>query len=132
MGIEPYLIADATVGVIAQRLVRRLCPDCKRKKEASLEEKKMMRIKPEYKVPIYEPVGCVKCNNTGYKGRIGCYEIMEVSPAIKSVISKGGQAEEIKQVALKEGMRTLRMSATKYVVQGITSFSEMVRISFEG
>ena len=132
MGIEPYLIADATVGVIAQRLVRRLCPECKKQRFATEDEKKLMRIKPEYKVPIYEPQGCIKCNNTGYKGRIGCYEIMEVTPTLKHIISRGGTADEIKQQALKEGMRTLRMSATKYVVQGITSFSEMVRISFEG
>ncbi len=132
MGIEPYLIADATVGVIAQRLVRRLCPECKKKRMATDEEKALMRIKPQYQVPIYDPKGCAKCDNTGYKGRIGVYEIMEVTQPIKDVIARGGNAEEIKKVALKEGMKTLRMAATKYVVQGITSYPEMVRISFDG
>jgi type IV pilus assembly protein PilB len=80
---------------------------------------------------IYEPCGCGRCDNTGYRGRIGVYEIMEVSPQLKSVISKGGDAEDIKQQALKEGMYTLRMSATDLVLDGTTSFSEMMKVSFD-
>ncbi len=131
MGIEPYLIADSTVGIIAQRLVRRLCPKCKRQKFADEFEKQLMNVPTSDEVIIYEPTGCTECGDTGYKGRIGVYEIMAITPKIKSIISKGGDSEEIKEVAIKEGMSTLRMSATRYVLDGITSFKEMKRISFE-
>lgn len=131
MGIEPYLIADSTIGVIAQRLVRRLCPECKRKKKADAEELELLQMEPDADVMIYEPCGCPRCDGTGFKGRIGVYEIMEVSQPLKSIISKGGTAEDIKNKALEEGMSTLRMSATRYVLDGITSVQEMMRVSFD-
>lgn len=131
MGIEPYLIADATIGVIAQRLVRRLCPDCKRAKKADADDLELLMRKPDEDITIYEPCGCPRCDGTGFKGRIGVYEIMEVSPQLKTIISKNGSAEDIKNKALEEGMDTLRMSATKYVLDGITSVPEMMRVSFD-
>ncbi len=131
MGIEPYLIADATIGVIAQRLVRRLCPECKRQKKADAEELEMLQLGPNEDVTIYEPCGCPRCEGTGFRGRIGVYEIMEVTQPLKTIISKGGTAEDIKNKALEEGMNTLRMSATKYVLEGITSVQEMMRVSFD-
>ncbi|MBR5359539.1 MAG: Flp pilus assembly complex ATPase component TadA [Lachnospiraceae bacterium] len=132
MGVEPYLLADAIVGIIAQRLVRRLCPKCKKKMLATDEQKELLGV-PGSKddVVIYEPVGCDQCDQTGFKGRIGVYEIMEVTPKLKPFISRKASAEEIKEVALSEGMNTLRMSATKLVFEGITSISEMVRVSFD-
>ncbi len=131
MGIEPYLIADSTIGVIAQRLVRRLCPECKRKKKADAEELELLMLAPEEDVTIYEPSGCPKCDGTGFKGRIGVYEIMEVTQSLKTIISKNGSAEDIKNKALEEGMNTLRMCATRYVMEGITSVQEMMRVSFD-
>lgn len=131
MGIEPYLIADSVVGVIAQRLVRRLCPKCKRNHIANQAELEAMGMDPHSEAVIYEPVGCHMCNNTGYYGRIGVYEIMEVTPALKEVISKHGNADQIKDMAMKQGMKTLRMSAARYVLNGITSLSEMKRIAFD-
>ena len=131
MGLEPYLIADSTIGVIAQRLVRRLCPECKRKKKADAEELELLMLAPEEDVTIYEPCGCPKCDGTGFKGRIGVYEIMEVTQSLKTIISKNGSAEDIKNKALEEGMNTLRMCATRYVMEGITSVQEMMRVSFD-
>ena len=131
MGIEPYLIADSVVGVIAQRLVRRLCPKCKKSHIADSAELEALGMKPGSEAVIYEPVGCHMCNSTGYHGRIGVYEIMEVTPALKEVISGHGNADQIKDMALKQGMKTLRMSAAKYVLSGTTSLSEMKRISFD-
>lgn len=131
MGIEPYLIADSTVGVIAQRLVRRLCPDCKRAKKADAEDLEMLMRKPDEDLIIYEPCGCAKCDGTGFRGRIGVYEIMEVTPQLKHIISKGGEVEAIKAQALKDGMHTLRMSATELVLDGTTSVQEMMRVSFD-
>lgn len=131
MGIEPYLLADSVVGVIAQRLVRRLCPSCKKEKLPDEEERELLGLAPQDERKIYAPCGCDKCDGTGYKGRIGVYEILEMTPDLKRIISKGGGAEEIKDQALKEGMRTLRMSATEYVLDGITSVSEMIKVSFD-
>ncbi len=131
MGIEPYLIADATVGIIAQRLVRRLCPNCKVEYTPDAEEREILNIKEDEPVKIYKPCGCSMCDNTGYKGRIGVYEIMEVTHDLKYIIARGGNADEIKECALKEGMSTLRMSATRYVLNGITSVSEMKKVSFD-
>lgn len=131
MGIESYMLSDALVGIIAQRLVRRLCPDCKKAKEATVDEKKMLDVDPAKPLTIYEPCGCPKCNNMGYKGRIGVYEIMEVSQGLKEVITKEGTAEEIKEQAIKNGMNTLHMSAARLVREGVTSISEMTKVSFD-
>ena len=131
MGIEPYLIADSTVGIIAQRLVRRLCPVCKEEYEPDDEEKELLKIPQNEHVKIFRARGCKNCDNTGYKGRIGVYEIMELTHDLKLVISKGGSADDIKNKALQEGMNTLRMSATRYVLEGITSVPEMKKVSFD-
>ena len=131
MGIEPYLIADSTVGIIAQRLVRRLCNSCKTATTPDADERELLGLSADEPVTIYKPCGCSKCDNTGYKGRIGVYEIMEVTPDLKRIIAKNGTADEIKDCALREGMNTLRMSATRYVLDGITSVSEMKKVSFD-
>ncbi len=131
MGIESYLIADSVIGVIAQRLVRRLCPHCKKPRQASEEEKEFMGCNPEEQITIYDSCGCNQCDNTGYIGRIGVYEIMQVTPKLKNIISKRMGADAIKEQALKEGMHTLRMSATEYVLDGTSSYEEMMRVSFD-
>ncbi len=131
MGIESYLIADSVIGVIAQRLVRRLCPKCKTARLATRTEKELLDYPKEQPLELYEPCGCQQCNNTGYLGRIGVYEIMTVTQTLKEVISKERGADEIKRVALEEGMHTLRMSASKFVLDGTTSISEMQRIAYE-
>ena len=131
MGVEPYLIADSVVGVIAQRLVRRLCPNCKKPHIITEEEAEILGVKTKEQVQIYEPCGCPQCDNMGYKGRIGVYEIMEMTQDLKTIISKNGSAEAIKEQAIKNGMHTLRMSASEYVLSGITSFNEMMKVSFD-
>lgn len=131
MGIEPYLIADSTIGIIAQRLVRRLCPTCKIEYTPDEEECDILGIDKANPIKIFKPCGCKNCDNSGYKGRIGVYEIMEVTHDLKLVIARGGTADEIKNQALKEGMNTLRMSATRYVLEGITSVTEMRKVSFD-
>ena len=133
MGVEPYLIADSTVGIIAQRLVRRLCPKCKRPHTITDMDKQRLHLRGDASPTIYEPGGgsCAFCNGTGFRGRIGVYEIMPVSSNIRQVISAGGGAEEIQKVALQEGMTTLRHGAAKLVLQGVTSISEVERIATE-
>ncbi len=131
MGIEPYLIADSVVGIIAQRLVRRLCADCKEEYEATMEEKELLGYSVDRPLKLYKPCGCDRCDNTGYKGRIGVYEIMEVTPQLKRVIAHNEDADKIKNVALENGMKTLRMRAAEYVIDGTTSVTEMLKVSFD-
>lgn len=131
MGIEPYLIADSVVGIIAQRLVRRLCPECKKAYEAPIEEKELLGYSAAEPLKIFKPCGCDRCDNTGYKGRIGVYEIMEISPQLKRIIAHNEDADNIKRVALDEGMKTLRMRAAEYVIDGTTSITEMLKVSFD-
>lgn len=131
MGIEPYLLGDSLVGIIAQRLVRRLCPECKESYEADEEEKRVLKVPQDEPLKLYKACGCEACGNTGYYGRIGVYEIMPISRKIKNLIASGANADEITAQAVTEGMNTLRMSASNYVKQGLTSFSEMMKITYE-
>ena len=131
MGVESYLIADSVVGIIAQRLVRRLCPKCKKGHELTDEDKLRLRIRGDSRPTIYEACGCTACNGTGYRGRIGVYEIMPVTPAIRRIVTSGGTADEIQNVALEEGLTTLRMGAAKLVLKGITTINEVERIATE-
>lgn len=133
MGIEPYMVADSVVGIIAQRLVRRLCPKCKVKKEMTDTDKLRLRLRGDSNPTIYAPgpEGCVYCNNSGYRGRIGVYEIMPITPTLRDCISRGVGAEEIQKVALKEGLTTLRVGAAKLVLKGITSITEVERVAAE-
>lgn len=126
MGIEPYLIADATIGVIAQRLVRRLCK-CKKGREADIYEKEALGVDIVENLTLYEPVGCSHCNETGFYGRIGVYEIMPITSGLKNIISAKGTAAQIQEKALEEGMVTLRQGTIKLVLDGITSIGEMRR-----
>lgn len=131
MGVDSYLIADSVVGIIAQRLVRRLCPSCKKMRKAEEYELEFMGKDPTIPANIWEPCGCQSCNGTGYYGRIGVYEIMELTPGVKRLINKKATAEEIKQQALSDGMQTLRMNASKLVLSGTTSFQEILSVSYE-
>ena len=131
MGMESYLIGDALVGVIAQRLVRRLCPECKRLVYATEDEKRLLGVTTPGDLPIYEPVGCEACGDTGYHGRIGVYEIMPVTNDLRIKIAAGARADEIKEQAVSEGMNTLSVSAAKLCVQGVTSFKEALKIAYE-
>ncbi|MCR4895232.1 MAG: Flp pilus assembly complex ATPase component TadA [Lachnospiraceae bacterium] len=131
MGIESYLIADSVIGVIAQRLVRRLCPNCKQADQATAEELDFLGLPADAQQIVYRPKGCPQCDNTGFRGRIGVYEIMEINTDVKRAIAKRAGVEKIKEEALKGGMHTLRMSASAYVLDGTTSYEEAVRISFD-
>ncbi|MBQ9119273.1 MAG: Flp pilus assembly complex ATPase component TadA [Lachnospiraceae bacterium] len=129
MGVEPYLLADAVVGVVAQRLVRRLC-ECKKERAATEMEKKLLDITESEELTLFEPCGCNKCNETGYRGRIGVYEIMPITSSLKRIIARRGDSGEVERQALAEGMSTLKNSAAKLVLQGITSVEELKRIAY--
>lgn len=134
MGVESYLIADATVGIIAQRLVRRLCPNCRREHRPLPYEAEHLGVPEDMRddVVIYEPVGCQRCSGTGFYGRIGVYEIMEITPTLREMISHRAATGELRREALREGMRTMHSSAARLVLDGTTSLGELRRISVDG
>ncbi len=131
MGVESYLLADSVVGVIAQRLVRKLCTNCRKARMASKRDKELLGVAEDEALQLYAPVGCALCGETGFYGRTGVYEILETTPEIKQAISARCSTEEIRKLALAEGMSTLRMSAARYVIEGVTTIEEMLKVSFE-
>ena len=133
MGVESYLIADSTVGIIAQRLVRRLCPNCRKSRKVHPYEGAYLGLsQEEYEdISIYEPVGCQRCNGTGYFGRIGVYEIMEITPTLRGYIARRAPTDAIREAAIAEGMLTLKQSVRRLVLDGTTTITEMQRISVE-
>lgn len=132
MGIEPYMIGDSLVGVIAQRLVRRLCPDCKKPVQATAEEKRLLGVNENEPLTLYEPgTECSICNGVGYFGRIGVYEIMPVNNNLRIKIAAGARADEIKAQAVADGMHTLKDGSVRLCLDGITSFKEALKIAYE-
>ena len=130
MGIENYMIADSVVGIIAQRLVRKLCT-CKKRTLATESQKHLLALETDKDYEVYEPVGCKLCNNTGYYGRTAIYEIMKITPRVKKLIIENAGADRILDEARKEGMTTLRDSGTRLVLEGVTSMAEMIKATYE-
>ena len=133
MGVESYLIADSTVGIIAQRLVRRLCPHCRKEREMLPHEAEYLSIPAmdRARQHIFDPVGCQRCNGTGYYGRIGVYEIMEITPRLRGLIASRASTDTIRNTAIEEGMLTLKQSVRRLVLDGTTALTEMYAISVE-
>jgi len=132
MGLEPYLVSSAVIGIISQRLVKLLCPKCKQKYEASDSEKKILGINgidADKDTILYKPVGCNACNN-GYRGRAAVHEVMLVNENIRRCINKGASTDEIRSMALEDGMTTLLQSAAGLVLKGETSFEEVMRAGY--
>jgi type IV pilus assembly protein PilB len=127
MGIEPFLVASSTNLIQAQRLMRRLCEKCKQPVEIHPEALRELGIPNEKPFQIFNPGGCPKCSNTGYKGRLGAYEVMPISAEISEMILNRCSSTEIKEQAVKEGMLTLRSDAIVKLKLGITSIEEVLR-----
>lgn len=126
LGLEPFFVADALAGVISQRLIRRLCPECKKKHITSPEEMKILKIRKERQ--IYKPCGCPACHNTGYKGRLGVHEILNVTEDIKELILSKAPSSRIKEVAIKNGMLTLFDTTREAVLNGDSSIDELLAL----
>lgn len=131
MGVEPYLIGDSVVGIIAQRLVRKLCPKCRKAREAADQEKKLLMVPASMPQTVYEPVGCEDCGGIGYRGRTAIYEIMPVTAKLRNRIHDKVTADELQEIAVSEGMSTLRMAAAQKVKEGITSCAEMIKVAYD-
>jgi type IV pilus assembly protein PilB len=133
MGAKDYLVSSTLSGVIAQRLVRRLCDDCKEEYYPTKEEVRMLTTDPAemeklLKTPFYRAKGCNKCNFQGYKGRLGVYEIMMITKEIKKLIAQGAHDLEIEDAAVANGMTTLHKACIGHVINGLTTSEEFVRV----
>ena len=131
LGIQPFLISSTLVGTMAQRLMRRICEDCKRNRPLSVEEAGMLNLQapPGKRIIVKEGAGCIRCRNTGYFGRTGIFEILPIDNAIRDLIDRSEDFLKIKDMAVKRGMRTLRQSALRKLAEGVTSFEEVVRVT---
>lgn len=129
MGIEPFMVSAAMLGVIAQRLVRRLCPHCKEAYLANTQELALLGLPQDAKQTLYRAKGCSYCSGRGYLGRTAIHEVMPLSPAIKACIINGSSQEEVRKVARTEGMTTLNENLQQIVRDGITSIEEMLEVS---
>ena len=131
MGIEPYLVATSITGVIAQRLVRKVCPNCKTSYEATMYEKSILLGEDEMdtSLTLHKGKGCGQCNGTGYLGRVGVYEIMEITREHRDMISTSNNPHILKDLAIKHGMTTLADECKKLVLEGITTVNELASIS---
>lgn len=129
MGIEPYLVATSIAGVIAQRLVRKICPNCKEAYEATDYEKKILMGNSNENLTLYKGCGCGHCNGTGYLGRVGVYEIMEISRKHRDLINETKNPNILKDLSLEDGMTTLGQECKELVLQGITTINELATIT---
>ena len=129
MGVEDYLVADALVGVIAQRLVKRICPVCKKKGRTNAKEMEILGI--EEPTNIARPEGCQFCNYTGYKGRIAVHEIMYMTDTMKNAVVSEKNLDHLRALAIENGMVPLWNSCRNLVFRGITSIQELMTLNEE-
>lgn len=131
MGVPPYITSSAILGVIAQRLARKLCPNCKKETALSTEAALAAGFTEEESasLTVYTPVGCAECRQAGYRGRVGIFEIMAVDEEITSAFLRKAPSDEIAEIAIRKGMRTLRRDALDKVVAGLTSLAEADRVT---
>ena len=130
MGIPRYMVTSAVAGIVAQRLVKRICPRCTETYSASEEEKKILGASASSALSLRRGKGCPFCGNTGYKGRIAIHEVFVLDQEMKSMISANRTNEEIKQCAQQKGMKTLADSALELVLKGVTTIEEMLRATY--
>ncbi|MBJ7449009.1 MAG: type II secretion system ATPase GspE [Parachlamydiales bacterium] len=128
MGVEPYLLSSSIIGILAQRLVRKICSHCKETYMPIKEELDEVQLK-DWAQPLYRGKGCPTCFDTGYKGRCGIYELMVVNAHIKKQIVKSADAADLRQIAEDTGMKSLRIHGTHLVKQGITTINEVLRVT---
>jgi len=128
MGLEPFMVSSALIGVISQRLVRRICTNCRREYEPDEIEMKVLNLKPGQK--LYVGSGCSECSGTGYKGRIAIHEIVIMTKAMKVLLDRRASEEEMRQLAVSEGTQLLSHAAAELVLEGITTVREMNKVTY--
>jgi type IV pilus assembly protein PilB len=130
MGIQPFLVASSVVGVISQRLIKQVCANCSSPYPASRDELEILGMRADENVNLYKGRGCAMCGGSGYRGRLGVYEIMVLTSVHKEAISKNCTEGELRQISMEHGMKTLKDNARKFVLAGKTTLAEMIRISY--
>jgi type IV pilus assembly protein PilB len=133
MGVEPYLVASALKGVFSQRLVRRICPDCREAYNPSEEEQMELGLKIDPTRVFYRGKGCPKCFDTGYRGRTGVFEIFPLSIKVRRMVAAGARREQIEELLTdpSSGFTSLKDNAVQLVEQGITTTDEVLRVVYE-
>jgi type IV pilus assembly protein PilB len=126
MGIEPYMVSSALLGIIAQKLARRLCVECKEPYSPDQNERISLGLEPNEEITLYRKKGCEKCNKKGYKGRIAVHEIMLLTTTLKRAITEGKSTDEIREMAVAEGMIPMKENVRRDVLQGLTSYEEYI------
>ena len=134
LGVPPYLLSATVLGVMAQRLIRTLCPHCKQPGGLRAEDEAawvalVAPWKATMPAQLYHPVGCLECRMTGYKGRVGIYEIMPMSPEVKRLAGSGAELAKLREQAMREGMKPLRIAGAKKVAAGLTTISEIIKVA---
>lgn len=128
MGVEPYLVSSSVVGVTAQRLLRRICPECKTSYQSDRAEMEVLRLREP--ITLYRGNGCSNCNHTGYRGRIAIHEIMQVTGQIRDLIDKKASMDHIRNIASKQGTTTLRDNSVELVRKGVTTVEELLKVTY--
>ena len=128
MGIDAYLVSSSVVGIIAQRLIRNICPRCKTSYRPSHDEMLMLKMKEP--TPLYKGTGCPYCNFTGYKGRTGIYEILIITKEIRELVNRGASIDQIAAMGIRQGYTTLRQSCTELVLNGVTTVNELLKVTY--
>ena len=133
MGVEPFLITSSILGIIAQRLMRRVCEQCKEPYTATKANLEGLGLRNEVgqDIKFYQGKGCALCSQTGYKGRVGIYEVLKTSPKIQELVLHKATADEVRKVAVEEGMKTLRQLAIEKLLAGLTTIEEVIRVTQE-
>jgi general secretion pathway protein E len=134
LGVPPYLLSATVLGVMAQRLIRTLCPHCKQPGGMRVEDEEAWTAlvapwKSTKPAQLYHPVGCLECRMTGYKGRVGIYEIMPMSVEIKKMVANGAALDKLREQAMREGMKPLRIAGAKKVAAGLTTIAEIIKVA---
>lgn len=128
MGVAPYMVATSLIGIVAQRLVKKICEDCRTPRMSTPEEDELMGISAP--ITIYDACGCPKCNNTGYTGRTAIHEVLTCTTEMSSLIANGGKTDAIAALAAKQGTKLLRDNVSELVQQGRTTMDELVRVTY--
>ncbi|MPN03890.1 Type II secretion system protein E [bioreactor metagenome] len=134
MGTEPFLVASSVLGVIAQRLVRLICPDCRQKYSPDAESPARLFLGSELddNITLYRGAGCPRCSHTGYKGRMSIHEVMPISAALREAINQKVSSEALCKIAIAEGMKTMREDGIEKAMRGLTTIEEVMRVAYSG
>jgi type II secretory ATPase GspE/PulE/Tfp pilus assembly ATPase PilB-like protein len=131
MGVEPYLLSSVLEGVLAQRLVRRICAACRIPDVPSVADLEALGVEADGATRLYRGAGCQECRNTGYRGRTGIYELFVITEDVRSLMLRRASSREIRRHAIEEGMNTLRLDGWQRAREGVTTIEEILRVTQE-